>query len=270
MNGVPAPAERGSRLFRDRVRRSFGRRAAEYDRHALLQRAVAWRLARSCRAISPPPGPAADLGAGSGLLSRDLLHHCAGLRSGPPLQVDLCPELLSRNPLLGRDGSPAAAEGLRWDLNRGLPASLRQASLLVSSFALQWLEDPAVQLHHWCRSLRCGGWLAVAVPTAGSLPQWRRAAWLADVPCTALDLPEADGLIAAVAAAEMLLCRVQRLRFTRIRQGGRTALRQLQRLGAGASRRPPLSPSQLRRLLAHWPPETPLTWEILVLIGRKL
>lgn len=271
MTGVPALPDPQVRPFRERVRRSFGRRAADYDHHALLQRSVAWRLARCCRHLRPPPGPLADLGAGSGLLSRSLRHHCAGLRQRPLLQLDLCEELLARNPLLdggGGDGT-APGPGLLWDLNRGLPAPLRPASLLASSFALQWLEEPAAQLQHWCCSLRPGGWLVLAVPTAGSLPQWRGAARRAGVPCTALDLPPADALIAAAATAGLTLHQLQRLRFTRPRQGGFGTLRQLRCLGAGTSRHPPLSPPQLRRLLQHWPAEAPLTWEVLLLLGRR-
>ena len=113
------------------------------------------------------------------------------------------------------------------------------------------------------------GWLLLAVPTAGSFPQWRRAAERAGVPCTALALPDADTLLQAVQAGGLSLHHRQRLRFSRPHQGGLPTLRHLQRLGAGASRRRPLSPGQLRRLLAHWPATSPLTWEVLLLIGQR-
>ena len=169
------------------VRRHFGRRAAGYEAQALLQRAVACRLGRLCRDLPLPAGPRADLGAGSGLLSRAL--PAQGL-----LQLDLCPELLQRNPQQPQ---------LVWDLNAGLPTALQGAALLVSGFALQWLDDPVGQLGHWCRALAPGGWLALAVPTAGSFPQWRRAADAADVACTALELPAADRLLHAAIASEL-------------------------------------------------------------------
>lgn len=235
------------------VRHHFGRRAADYEAQALVQRAVACRLGRLCRDLPLPAGPRADLGAGSGLLSRALA--AQGL-----LQLDLCPELLQRNPLQPH---------LVWDLNQGLPPALRGAALLVSGFALQWLDDPSGQLAHWCRALAPGGWLALAVPTAGSFPQWHRAAAAAGVPCTALELPQADRLIHAAAAAGLRLGHGRLLRFSRPRQGGLPTLRHLRRLGAGASRRPPLSAGELRRLLAHWPVEEPLTWEVLLLVGHR-
>ncbi len=237
----------------DRVRHHFGRQAAAYETQALLQRAVACRLGRLCRTLPLPAGPRADLGAGSGLLSRALPAH--GL-----LQLDLCSELLRCNPQQPQ---------LVWDLNDGLPSALQGAALLASNFALQWLDDPSGQLGRWCRALAPGGWLVLAVPTAGSFPQWHRAAAAAGVPCTALELPAADGLLRAAAAAGLRPRHSRLLRFSRPRQGGLAALRHLKRLGADASQRPPLSAGELRRLLAHWPQETPLTWEVLLLLGQR-
>ncbi|MDM7952591.1 MAG: methyltransferase domain-containing protein [Cyanobium sp. CZS 25K] len=235
------------------VRQHFGRRAAGYEAQALLQRAVACRLAHLCRDLPLPAGPRADLGAGSGLLSRALT--VEGL-----LQLDLCPELLARNPLQPR---------LVWDLNDGLPAQLQGAGLLASGFTLQWLDDPSRQLAHWCRALAPGGWLALAVPTAGSFPQWHRAAAAAGVPCTALELPAADRLLNAAAGAGLHPRHSRVLRFSRPHQGGLAALRHLQRLGAGASRRPSLGTGELRRLLSHWPEQEVLTWEVLLLVGHR-
>lgn len=257
----PSPDASGSSGFSVQVRRGFGRGAASYEPQARLQQAIAWRLGHLCRALVLPEGPRADLGAGTGLLSRALLAHHPELTQRPPEQIDLCPELLARNPL-----SPLGA--CPWDLNHGLPASLHQAGLLASSFALQWLEDPAGQLHHWARHLAPGGWLVLAVPVAGSFAAWHAAARAAGVPCTALALPRAEALESAVGNAGLELARLQRLRFSRAPRDGLATLRLLRSLGATASRQPPLSSGQMRRLLAHWPPR-PLGWEVLLVLGRR-
>jgi malonyl-CoA O-methyltransferase len=257
---LPQLADPARPAFSSRVRQSFGRSAASYEAQARLQQGVAWRLGRLCRDLPLPAGPYADLGAGSGLLSRALLAQRPSLAK-PPLQLDLCPELLARNPLAGPTSAP-------WDLNRGLPPQLRDAGLLLSSFALQWLDDPLAQLAHWAGRLAPGGWLALAVPVAGSFDTWQAAARAASVPCTALPLPEADGLIEAAIRAGLNLRHTQRLRFSRAPRDGLATLRLLSSLGATASRQPPLDPGQLRRLLAHWP-AAPLRWEVLVLVGRR-
>ena len=253
--------------FPERVRQSFGRHAADYERHAQLQQAMAWRLARLCRELPLPAGPCADLGAGSGLLSRALVQQHPQLPQRPLRQLDLCPELLACNPLATAANGPS--DGIIWDLNSGLPDGLRQAALLVSSFALQWLEQPARQLALWCRGLAPGGWLVLAVPTAGSFPQWREAAQQADVPCSALCLPDAQALIDTVSAQGLTTHACELLRFTRPNQGGLETLRHLRQLGASASHQAPLTAGQLRRLLRHWPAAAPLTWEILLLIARR-
>jgi malonyl-CoA O-methyltransferase len=251
----PPPA-----AFALQVRARFGRHAADYDGEAQLQQAVAWRLAGLCQPLPLPPGPCADLGAGSGLLSRALLARCPPLATRSPLQLDLCPELLARNPLPRRRP---------WDLNTGLPPELSGAALLASSFALQWLEQPALALGHWCRQLGPGGWLALALPTAGSFPQWHQAAQAAGVPCTALPLPRAGDLRAVACREGLILHEARVRRFSRARGGALESLRALQRLGATASRSLPLNPGELRRLLRHWPAGPPLTWEVLLLLARR-
>lgn len=256
-HGPPLPPALG---FGQQVRARFGRHAATYDSEAQLQRAIAWRLAVLCRDLPLPAGPCADLGAGSGLLSRAFTSRHRTLEQHPPLQVDLCPELLGCNPLPRHQA---------WDLNTGLPQGLNGAALLASSFALQWLEQPAESLRLWCRHLAPGGWLVLAVPTAGSFPEWRQAASDAAVPCTALALPEASELL-AVTAQEGLAPRHGAVRrFSRRQRSPLESLRALRRLGASASRSGPLGPGAWRRLLRHWPGGVGLSWEVLLLVAQR-
>jgi malonyl-CoA O-methyltransferase len=246
--------------FAERVCDQFGRHAADYDGEARLQQAIAWRLARLCRDLPLGAGPCADLGAGSGLLSRALTDRARALAARSPLQLDLCPELLARNPLPRRR---------TWDLNTGLPVELRGAALLASSFCLQWLQRPESALRHWCRHLAPGGWLVLALPTAGSFPQWRQAAQAAAVPCSALPLPGAERLVRAAREEGLALRHEQVRRFSRTGAGGLESLRALRRLGAAASPSRPLSAGELRRLLRHWPGAAGLSWEVLLLVGQQ-
>ncbi|MEB3157315.1 MAG: methyltransferase domain-containing protein, partial [Cyanobacteriota bacterium] len=195
--------------FSARVREAFARGVARYEPMAPLQRGMAWRLAGVAAhhlggrspagdstgaeraAVRLPDGPCADLGAGTGLVGRALAAWGVALPA-PIAQLDLCPEALARN---------SAGPTLPWDLNQGLPPHLRGATLLTSSFALQWLEDPAAALALWADHLAPGGALLLSVPTAGSFPEWRQAARAARLPCSALPLPAADTLLAAAAAA---------------------------------------------------------------------
>lgn len=239
----------------------FNRHAAGYEQQAALQRAMAWRLARHIAALPLPPGPMADLGAGSGLVGQALRQLAPPLQL---LQLDGSEALLQRNPL-----AATVAQRLLWDLDHGLPNNLQGSALLTSSFSLQWLSRPAEALSQWANALAPGGWLVLAVPVDGSFPQWHRAARRAQVPCTAWPLPKAHELLQA-AGSVLRLTHQRALVFSRhYGPGGRDFLKQLRRLGAGYSDRPPLRPSQWRQLLHHWPADEQVSWRILMLIAQR-
>ena len=266
---MSSPERTTSSGFSRRVQQCFGRQASHYERHARLQAAIAWRLARHCRELPLPDGPRADLGSGTGLLARGLEAQWA--RPGqptarPPLwRVDHCPELLAQERLQQNQ-----APQLPWDLNLGLPPQLQGASLLASNFALQWLEEPAAGAQLRAPMLKLGGWLALAVPTNGSFAAWREAAAQADVPFTGLALPSAAAL-EQVGRQQLELRLCQRLSFSRSSSDPASLLRQIRATGAQASRHSPLRPGELRRLLLHWPNSSasPLEWEVLLLLGQK-
>ena len=248
--------------FSTRVERCFRGGAATYQSNASLQAAVAARLARLARPLTSalPPGPRADLGAGSGLLARAIE---AQLGGPSLLRLDACAALLQQE--------QPPEDGLQrlWDLNQGLPVELDGASLLASSFALQWLEQPEQELSRWRDALCPGGALLLAVPCCGSFRIWHQAADAAGVPCTALPLPDAQGLM-QLAASALQLRHCQLLRFSRPNPSARAFLHQIKAIGAQASPAARLQPGELRRLIHHWPgPEHAIVWHVLVLVGQK-
>ena len=253
----------GNPAFSERVRACFSGAAPDYEGGARIQRAIAWRLGHLCRPLAIGPGPRADLGAGTGLLARSIALQRPDLNL---LRLDNCQALLETEP-----AAAGARARLLWDLNRGLPGQLAGASLLASSFALQWLEQPQLQLDQWASQLARGGWLVLAVPCSASFQQWRQAAERAQVPFTGLALPAASGLVEA-AERQLQLLRCQRLRFSRRRPQALAFLRELKTIGAQASPTGQLSRAELRRLQTHWAPragECPLEWEVLLLLARK-
>ena len=249
--------------FSERVRDCFSGAANQYEGGARIQRAIAWRLGHLCRPLAIGPGPKGDLGAGTGLLARSIALQRPDLNL---LRLDNCQALLETEP-----AAAGANARLLWDLNGGLPAQLAGASLLASSFALQWLEQPQLQLDQWASQLARGGWLVLAVPCSASFQQWRQAAERARVPFTGLALPAASGLVEA-AERQLQLLRCQRLRFSRRQPQALAFLREFKAIGAQASPKGQLSPAELRRLQTHWAPragECPLEWEVLLLLARK-
>ena len=161
------------------VERCFSLGASTYQRSASLQAAVAARLARLARPLAStlPPGPRADLGAGSGLLARAIESQLGGPSL---LRLDACAALLQQ------EQPPEHGLQRLWDLNQGLPVELDGASLLASSFALQWLEQPEQELSRWRDALHSP--TPAGCPGADAARRQRSAA--APLPAAALQPPQ--------------------------------------------------------------------------------
>ena len=242
------------------VLREFDASARHYDALATLQHAMARRLAERCRRTEILSGFWVDLGSGTGQLAAAL----EAIRPGQTvLRVDGSSAMLRQHP------SAAATE--RFDLSEGLPVWSQPPTLLASSFVLHWLPEPERQLRLWWDALAPGGVLALSVPIRGSFPQWHAAAMEADVPCTALPLPDAQQLLAAIPTSAIQLQR--QLRFTQTAADPLRLLRPMAELGAGATSAPQLSAAAWRRLLRAWPEASGrsvrLSWRILLVLLRR-
>lgn len=232
---------KGSR--KDRISAAFGA-AGDYDRHAVIQRAVAARLADAIAARPTAPAPRVlEIGCGTGFLSAELAGRIAGgrwlLTDISALMVDRCRTLLGGDPRFDfavMDGEAPCAGEQPYDL-------------IASSLAAQWFVDLPGALERAMDLLRPGGCLALATLADGTFAEWRQAH--ADV-----------GLVDGTPAYPSM----EALR--RLRPGGAEAmietvpmierhadafafLRSLKAIGAGtaAPGRRPLSAGQLRRAM---------------------
>ena len=168
----------------DQVLERFNRAAPTYASDALLQRAMAWRLAQMSRRCSIPRGLWADLGSGTGHLAAALEVAHPGQRV---IRIDGSAAMLNNQ--------PNGVHTLRHDLSRGLPDWPEPPQLLASSGCTGCRPtQPASSGLMRCRR----GWLALAVPVDGSFPQWQQAARDAGQACTALTMPVREQLMAAV------------------------------------------------------------------------
>ena len=245
----------------DQVLERFSRAAPTYATDALLQRAMAWRLAQLSRRCAIPRGLWADLGSGTG-------HLAAALEASHPgqevMRIDGSAAMLRSH--------PSGVQILRHDLSSGLPDLPVPPQLLASSFVLHWLPDPAQQLRTWVDALADQGWLALAVPIDGSFPQWQQAAQKANQNCTALTMPVRDQLMAALPDGVVQL--EQCLSFTQHAANPLKLLRPMSNVGASVTNAGQLSPGQWKAVFRAWPqsdqsPRFALTWKMLILMVKR-
>ena len=247
-------------IHSQQVLKRFSEAASAYDGAARLQQARAWRLAKLCQRSAIPKGLWVDLGSGTGRLA-DALESChPGQRV---LRLDGSEAMLSRQP---------GAWTLKHDLSDGLPDWSPAPQLLASSFALHWLPDPARELQRWVTALPNQGWLALAVPIAGSFPQWRHAADQSNQVCSAFTLPQREELVKAIAPG-VIDCE-ECLNFTQRAQRPVDLLKPMTTIGASITDNGRLTAGGWRQLLKAWPRERSssafaLTWRMLVLMVRR-
>ncbi len=217
---------------------AFGR-AADYDRHAAVQRTVAERLADRIAALPRPESPRVlEIGCGTGLLGAALVDRLAGARWR---MTDLSPAMVerARQRFAGRPGIAFSA------MDGEAPDVAGPFDLIVSSLAFQWFADLPGAVARLKRMLAPGGHLAFTTMAAGSFAEWR-AAHDGLVPGTP-DYPDADTLSAMGVSVSVEALPVRH-------RDARNFLHAVKAIGAGTPRpgHKPLTPAQLHAVMRRF------------------
>lgn len=157
-----------------RVRASFDRAAAGYDRVAVLQREVGARLIERLDYIRLAPATIVDIGAGTGRLSKALAQR---YKEAQVIALDLAPNMLRA--ARRHAGLLARLRGRQHyvcgDAER-LPLARGSADLLFSNVTLQWCNDLDAVFAEFRRVLKPGGLLLFSTFGPDTLKELR-AAW---------------------------------------------------------------------------------------------
>ncbi len=211
----------------------FDERASGYARHALPQAEVARRLAARIPSVDTPVDTL-ELGAGTGLLTRELVALGYGVRA-----TDASPAMLAA----GRAAVPEAG----WQALDAWSPPPGCCDRLFSASLLQWCPDPETTLTRFRRALRPGGRMAHSVFIEPTLCELRELAATPD----ALAWRTADFWTDAVRRAGFHITGSEVLTLRPAYDNAAALLRQIHGTGA-VSGKAMLPTGALRRLLGEY------------------
>jgi malonyl-CoA O-methyltransferase len=151
------------------VRHAFGRAAATYEAHAVLQAEVGARLLERIEGIDLAPGRVLDVGSGPG---RGATALCARFPDASVVALDIALPMLQA--AAARTGEPRAFACVGADA-QSLPFADGSFDLIHSNLCLQWCDDPGLAIAEFARVLRPGGLLLFATFGPATLHELRSA-----------------------------------------------------------------------------------------------
>ena len=149
------------------VRRSFGRAAASYETHAMLQREVEQRLLERLDYVETPPARVLDLGCGPGRAAQAMRTRWKGAQV---LALDAAAPMLARI----KPGWLRSIMRIHADA-RALPLADASVDVLFSNLCIQWIDDLPALFDEFRRVLRPRGYLALSTFGPDTLHELRSA-----------------------------------------------------------------------------------------------
>lgn len=150
------------------VRHAFGRAAATYAAHAVLQHEVEQRLLERLEYLATEPGRVLDVGCGPGGAALAMRKRW---KSAHVVALDLALPMLRRI----RSGWLRTLARVNADA-RALPLADASVDVLFSNLCLQWIDDVPALFDEFRRVLRPRGYLVISTFGPDTLHELR-AAW---------------------------------------------------------------------------------------------
>jgi len=248
------------------VKYSFGRRAAQYEDNAYLQRQVRGRCVALAKHYFPGDARVLDAGCGTGALCADAeLLNVGWDISGLDIAFGMCRQA-------GRQGRAAVNADVAC-----MPFAHAQFGGVFSSLMLQWVNDMPAAWAEMARVLKPNGHAVLATLAGGTLAELRDAFAALDDKTHVSDFPPPHSLLemADLAGFELVLARQDAV----VEQHADSValMRSLQVIGASNKHhnrpRGLMTPSQFARLEQAYRKNAdgtlPATWQVLYLVLRK-
>jgi malonyl-CoA O-methyltransferase len=253
---------------REAIKDSFGRAAAQYDRHAQLQKLVRGECLDMVQGCWSGQASILDLGCGTGALAREAAEKSLGWElTGADISLGMCRVAHQFMPRVAN-----AAAG-------ALPFRDESFDGVFSSLMIQWVDHPLAAFREMARVTRSGGTCMLSTFTADTLKELREALSHIDNTPRITPFMEMMQLSAFAAHAGFMLLAVEEETITEHYSDALSLMRSLKAIGATnklkARHKGLMTRKQLQSIEKHYrqlfgsKEGLPATWQVAYLMLGK-
>ncbi len=251
------------------IEQNFSDSVDYYHQHATIQKKVADGLVASLKPWKEiiPSGPILEVGCGTGFLSSQILEEFS--------DREITISDLSEEMLRFTSERLDEQEGVSYkvlDVNE-LGEEEGKYALIISNFAAQWFDDPAMGLDRLVKALKPGGLLLTAFPGNHSFTEWYECCLELGLPFTANALPDVEEVVVKLSLNPVQIDYYENDLFQEF-DSSMEFFRHLKKIGAGTSRTgKSLSVKKLRLLTSFWNEKVSskvnVKWHVVYLAVKK-
>ena len=249
-----------NKIWNATVKNNFNNAAANYLDYSNIQRHFAEKIVYLLKELNVQKGTWIDLGSGTGLLADEIEKEFPNEKVS---RIDFSEKMLLQNKPFSKK--------ILWDLNRNLPSSIRNCSLMTSNFCIHWLDNPEKIIRDWFSKLRSGGYLIISYPTEECFPEWKQTCRKIDTEYSGLTFPIPTNIIKSFKSNEIYLSNQYFYveKFPDIYK----LLRSIVNVGAKSTKCKRKKVHELKDMQKFWPKNDTksvnLTWKINIQVLRK-
>lgn len=252
-----------------KIAENFSASVDYYYNHAVIQRKVADGLIASLKPWKDiiPAGPILEVGCGTGFISGQLLEEF------PDREItisDISEQMLAFTSQRLNDKDKVTFTVL--DVNE-FEEQDEQYALIISNFATQWFDDPAMGLDRLVKALKPGGLLLTAFPGNHSFTEWYECCLELGLPFTANALPDVEEIVVKLSLNPVQIDYYENDLFQDF-DSSLEFFQHIKKIGAGTSSTgKSLTAKQLRLLTSFWDnkvdEKVKVKWHVVYLAVKK-
>ena len=250
-----------NKIWNKTIKNNFNNAATDYLYYSNIQRYFAKKIVAFLKGLNFQKGEWIDLGSGTGLLADEIEKEFSQKKV---TRIDFSEKMLLQN--------KESSKRILWDLNNGLPPSIRNCSLMTSNFCIHWLDNPEKITKDWFSKLRSGGYLIIAYPTINTFPEWKKTCLETNIEYSGLTFPLSKDIKKSFKSNEILFSSSYLYveNFPDIYK----LFKSIVKVGAQSTKSKRKKIYELKEMQKFWPKKETnsvnLTWEINIQILKKL